>query len=57
VVPSHVYSAEKIDAQLDQSMASFLRQETDIAHNIHKIYVSKIFYWYNGDFGGKEGHP
>lgn len=53
--PIAYYSSELIDAQLDQATAAFLRQGTEIARNSREIHVSKIFYWYYGDFGGKKG--
>jgi hypothetical protein len=53
--PIAYYSADKIEAQLDQATRAFLCQETEIAHVKHEIHLSKIFYWYYGDFGGKKG--
>jgi hypothetical protein len=53
--PIAYYSADKIDHQLDQATRSFLCQETEIASTNQEIYISKIFYWYYGDFGGKRG--
>lgn len=53
--PIAYYSTEKIDAQLDQATRAFLRQETDVNRTNREIRISKIFYWYTGDFGGKKG--
>ncbi|KAG7344194.1 glycoside hydrolase 15-like protein [Nitzschia inconspicua] len=53
--PIACYSAEKIDIQLDQATRTFLKQETVMAYTTQEIRISKIFYWYYGDFGGKRG--
>ena len=53
--PIAYYTAEKIDSQLDQAAAAYLRQETEVAPMNLEIHISKIFYWYYGDFGGKRG--
>jgi Protein of unknown function, DUF547 len=53
--PIAYYSAEKIDSQLDQATRAFLQQETEVARANNEIRISKIFYWYYGDFGGKKG--
>ena len=34
---------------------SFLRNEARFEKDENKVYISKIFYWYKGDFGGKSG--
>jgi hypothetical protein len=53
--PIAYYTSEKIDAQLDQAAAAFLRQETKVSPMNLEIHISKIFYWYYADFGGKQG--
>ncbi|KAG7370592.1 glycoside hydrolase 15-like protein [Nitzschia inconspicua] len=53
--PIAYYSAEKIDIQLDQATRTFLKQETVVAYTTQEIRISKIFFWYYGDFGGKRG--
>lgn len=49
------YDAENIDDQLDAAMKTFL--ETDVvADEINNtVFISSIFSWYRGDFGGKKG--
>lgn len=49
------YDAESINAQLDQAAYSFLSQETQIDHENKVVYVSRLFYWFMADFGGKKG--
>jgi hypothetical protein len=49
------YDAENIDAQLDKAAHSFLPQETQIDHETKVVYVSRLFYWFMADFGGKKG--
>lgn len=52
------FTAEKLDSQLNISARLFILDETknryDSAKN--KIYLSKIFKWYGGDFKNKYGH-
>jgi hypothetical protein len=46
------YTADKIDAQLDDSIGRFLSDRTRNRYNTNtkKLIVSKIFDWYNEDF-------
>ena len=49
------YSPGKLDDQLDQAMNSFLEEDVEFNKHSRILYVSSIFNWYRGDFGGKAG--
>jgi hypothetical protein len=53
--PILFYSYDNIDRQLDQATRSFLLSETEIDENKKEARVSKILFWFKGDFGGKQG--
>jgi len=53
--PIGVYEEEKIDQQLDLVSAGFINSdEVMIDKERNKLRLSKIFKWYEGDFGGKK---
>jgi hypothetical protein len=53
--PIGVYEEEKIDQQLDLVSAGFINSdEVIIEKDRKKLRLSKIFKWYEGDFGGKK---
>ncbi|MFT6961831.1 MAG: hypothetical protein ACJAWV_001553 [Flammeovirgaceae bacterium] len=49
------YTAENIEQELEMATQSFLEQESDFDETINTVHVSKILFWYLGDFGGKAG--
>ena len=53
--PIAFYSSDNIDQQLDIATKSFLEQETEINRRNLTLYVSQLFLWYLGDFGGYGG--
>ena len=53
--PIAFYDSTKIDTQLDKATKSFLSQETSVDDINKQVHVSKLMYWYYGDFGGREG--
>ena len=53
--PVLFYEAKNIEKQLELATRSFLKKEVQFKPDENKVYVSKIFYWYKGDFGGKSG--
>ena len=54
--PIDVYEAKSIDEQLNTVSEGFVNSE-EVTLNMDRrlLMVSKIFKWYEGDFGGKEG--
>lgn len=54
--PISHYSAEKLDFQLDQAASSFINGG-DVTWDAtsNTLWLSRIFDWYEGDFGGRKG--
>ena len=50
------YVAKKLDAQLDAATRYWLSDDTRNRYDMkkHDIYISKIFDWYDEDFGGND---
>jgi hypothetical protein len=53
--PIAFYSPERIEAQLEMATLSFLESETEELPNQKEIHITRLFLWYQGDFGGKKG--
>ncbi len=53
--PIAAYTPEMIDQQLMIAMTSFLATETCYNATQNTVEVSKLFFWFSGDFGGKTG--
>lgn len=53
--PIAFYSADKINEQLENATLSFLEAETYVKAETKGVYISTIFKWYLGDFGGMNG--
>lgn len=53
--PIAFYQADKIDQQLEWAAASFLEQETVLDTDARVAYLSRLGFWYLGDFGGYRG--
>ena len=53
--PIAFYSPEKIENQLNRSTVSFLKAETQVDEKRRTVNVSRILFWFSGDFGGKKG--
>jgi len=53
--PIHYYQLKKIDQQLSLAERSFIESDSLVRDKKKQIEVSKIFLWYQGDFGGKAG--
>lgn len=49
------YRPEMIDAQLESATKSFLQQDVKYNTATNEVTVSRIFLWFNGDFGGAAG--
>jgi hypothetical protein len=49
------YTAEKLESQLDEQTIAFLSDTTKNRISVDKLELSRIFFWYKGDFrqGGK----
>ncbi len=53
--PTAAYRPEAVEAQLDLAMASFLESDCRYDAATNTVELSRIFQWFNGDFGGKAG--
>jgi hypothetical protein len=50
-----VYSSVNIEEQLEKATLNFLQSETKYDTQKNVVYLSKIFFWFYGDFGGRSG--
>jgi hypothetical protein len=53
--PIGIYSPESLDSQLDLVSRNFIQDDLEIEVDSKTITISKIFQWYQVDFGGKDG--
>lgn len=53
--PIAFYDSNRINDQLDMATQSFLESETSVDHEKKIIFISKLFQWFRGDFGGQKG--
>lgn len=53
--PIRHYKAAEMDAQLALATAAFLETESRYDAATNTLTVSRLFSWYSGDFGGKQG--
>lgn len=53
--PIASYEADRIDEQLRLATESYLETGTDYDPNADVVRVSRLFFWYVGDFGGRSG--
>lgn len=53
--PVAFYDASKIESQLDLATRNFLQNDSEWDQSKNELKISKIFYWYTKDFGGKDG--
>ncbi len=53
--PIAFYNSDHIDHQLETATYSFLESEVNINDQEKTAEISKLFFWYHGDFGGNSG--
>lgn len=53
--PIAFYTANGVEAQLEMATLSFLDGETTVVEDKKEIHISRLFQWFNGDFGGSRG--
>lgn len=53
--PIRVYEGTLIDQQFDMAARNFVASEVEVNQTSHEVRLSRIFRWYSGDFGGREG--
>ena len=50
-----IYDARLMDQQLDEIAGQFLNRTSTYKPDEDKVYVTSLFSWFRGDFGGKKG--
>lgn len=53
--PIQVYSADHLEAQLDQAARNFVDANVKLDETKQLLVLSSIFQWFKGDFGGRSG--
>ncbi len=53
--PVGIYSPKKLNKQFAKSTTLFLKRSTKYEASENKVYVTSLFSWFRGDFGGKDG--
>ncbi len=53
--PVAIYEADQLDKQLDESSRRYLNATTTYEASENKVYVTALFSWFRGDFGGLSG--
>lgn len=53
--PIRSYNAENLEHQLNIATESFLQYEVNYDVTKKELQLSRLFLWYQGDFGGKKG--
>lgn len=49
------YESGKIEKQLEKATLGFFEQDVIYDSKKNRVQLSRIFYWFNGDFGGPKG--
>ncbi len=53
--PVGIYTPEKLNEQFARSTALFLKSSSKYVATENKVYITSLFSWFRGDFGGKDG--
>ena len=53
--PVGIYSPGRLNEQFAKSTALFLKSSSNYNASENKVYVTSLFSWFRGDFGGKDG--
>jgi len=53
--PVGIYTPEHLDGQFSKSTSLFLKNSSKYVAAEEKVYVTALFSWFRGDFGGKDG--
>lgn len=53
--PVAIYKPDRLNEQFAKSTALFLKNSSKYDASENKIYVTSLFSWFRGDFGGKDG--
>lgn len=53
--PVGIYTPTRLNEQFSKSTALFLKKSSKYSADDEKVYVTSLFSWFRGDFGGKDG--
>ncbi|MEO0572938.1 MAG: DUF547 domain-containing protein [Bacteroidota bacterium] len=53
--PVGIYTPAKLKEQFSKSTAMFLKGSSKFDASENKVYITSLFSWFRGDFGGKDG--
>ena len=53
--PIKFYTLKNLDNQLNTASQSYLEQETNYYKESNTLYITKLMFWFRGDFGGRKG--
>jgi hypothetical protein len=53
--PVGIYSPQRLNEQFSKSTSLFLKSSSSYDSTEKKVYVTSLFSWFRGDFGGKDG--
>jgi len=53
--PVAIYTPDKLNEQFAKSTALFLKRSSSYDAAAEEVYVTSLFSWFRGDFGGKDG--
>lgn len=53
--PIRFYTPDALDSQLDMATRNFLANEVQLLPDRNELRLSRLFQWYQGDFGGRDG--
>lgn len=53
--PIGIYTPNRLNEQFAKSTALFLKNSSKYDASENKVYVTSLFSWFRGDFGGKDG--
>lgn len=53
--PIAFYSLDKLHQQLEMATLSFLEADVEVLPESKEVHISRLFHWYIGDFGGRNG--
>lgn len=53
--PIAAYSASDLDSELDTSTRSFLEGTSTYDRDADELWITRLFLYYRGDFGGRDG--
>jgi hypothetical protein len=53
--PVAIYFTDRLEEQLDKSSKLYLQDQIRLDEKENDLYVPRLCFWFNGDFGGEDG--